>query len=411
MWLLYQIGIRFLVAGIQISAYFNSKARASIRGRRDWKEKMKRLPDKVNNQTRYWFHCSSLGEFEQAVPVMEGLKQNKTNQIIVTFFSPSGYEKRHKHPLADAVLYLPFDTPSNAKYFVQQLNADCACFVKYEFWLNTLSACFEQNLPVFLISAVFRKNQIFFKEYGGIFRRTLARFTFIFTQEKNSVSLLNEIGIYNANFTGDTRFDRVFSNARNLTIPQELLNYSASSPVLVVGSSWPQEEEMILRGLPFLSKKYNIIIAPHDIKESRIQKILENFKGHEIERFSELNGRPAKAKLLILDTIGNLTAVYKIAHIALIGGGFNNALHNILEPLAFGVPVFFGPDTEKYPEAAASIAASAAFPISNLNDLKTALATMEDHYVAYAQNAASFIESGTGGTKTILEHLKKDRFH
>jgi 3-deoxy-D-manno-octulosonic-acid transferase len=328
----------------------------------------------------YWFHCASLGEFDQGIPVMNALKSKMPSAyILVTFFSPSGMLHYHKRKhVADHVMYLPLDTNSNANYFLDYFKPEKIYFVKYEFWANYLFQANKRGIEVYLVSSIFRENQLFFKWYGGFFRKILSQINHFFVQTEESKKLLNSIGINSVTVVGDTRFDQVV-DVRNKMYEQvekglldadfsKIENFLNGQKAIVIGSSWPVEEKLIM---PFILRNPNLkfIIAPHDISEGHINFII-NKLGNQCIRFTNLNEELSSENCLILDTIGHLSKAYYFGEIAIIGGGFTGKLHNILEPASFGLPVLFGPKHNKFPEADLLVNKGLAFEFHSASDLE-----------------------------------------
>ena len=326
------------------------------------------------NGRRYWFHCASLGEFEQARPLIEALKsENASNSIVITFFSPSGYNQRSNYPLADEVLYLPLDTMSNARKLIRHLQADVAIFIKYEIWYCHLKALQEKDIPVFLVSAVFRKNQFLFTALGSWLLDVLKQFKMIFLQDKNSFELLEARGLKNIKLSGDTRYDRVKQHALNVRTNDVIANFKGNSPLLILGSSWQEEEKLALEFLKDkLFDQFKLIIAPHDISENHVDEIIQNCKTSGCFKYTEAQVNSSD-RVMVLNTIGHLSSAYHYADIALIGGGFGRGLHNILEALAFGVPVIFGPEVTTFPEAALAMHSEVAISIKDYETFKKAI--------------------------------------
>ena len=362
---------------IRCFTLFNPKAKLWIKGREKWR---KNLPLIDKSRSLYWFHCASLGEFDQGIPVMKALKSKMPSAyILVTFFSPSGMLHYHKRKhVADHVMYLPLDTNSNANYFLDYFKPEKIYFVKYEFWANYLFQANKRGIEVYLVSSIFRENQLFFKWYGGFFRKILSQINHFFVQTEESKKLLNSIGINSVTVVGDTRFDQVV-DVRNKMYEQvekglldadfsKIENFLNGQKAIVIGSSWPVEEKLIM---PFILRNPNLkfIIAPHDISEGHINFII-NKLGNQCIRFTNLNEELSSENCLILDTIGHLSKAYYFGEIAIIGGGFTGKLHNILEPASFGLPVLFGPKHNKFPEADLLVNKGLAFEFHSASDLE-----------------------------------------
>lgn len=395
---IYNIGIAGYGLLLKVVSLFNAKAKLFIDGR---KNIFSQLVQKINpNDKPIWFHFASLGEFEQGRPVLENLKSIHPDQkIIVTFFSPSGYEIRKNYALAN-VFYLPLDTAKNAKKFISIVNPRLAIFTKYEFWYHYFKTLHEAQIPLYLISGIFRPEQAFFKWYGGFYRRILKFVTHFFVQNEESVMLLKSIGIEEVSLNGDTRFDRVYENVLNPKKIAEIEDFCVGNPVLVAGSTWPADEKL----LTVLTEKYKnwkFIIAPHEIEESHIVEIEKLFPSSI--RFSALERPNAKrqTQILIIDNIGMLSSLYQYGKVAYIGGGFGVGIHNTLEAAAFGLPIIFGPKYDKFQEAKELIAIGAAKSISTTEELEKAFLDFEDQPSAAAA-AKNYVASKKGATDKIL---------
>jgi 3-deoxy-D-manno-octulosonic-acid transferase len=400
--LIYNIGIYFYKLAIFIVSFFNEKVRKLHEGQRD---AFKLLEEEIEPNVHYvWFHAASLGEFEQGRPVMEQLKREQPNtKIILTFFSPSGYEIRKNYEGANIVLYLPLDTQSNAKRFVQLVKPSKAIFIKYEFWPNFLLALQAAKVPVFSISAIFRPNQMFFKWYGGWYRDLLGTFKHIFVQDKVSLDLLEKNGISNASVCGDTRFDRVydlFSKAKQLPLIEE---FCKGKQVLVAGSTWPKDEELLIQYLK-LHPDIKLILVPHEIHSAHITSISKLLDGQFV-RYSDANLENLKTtNCLVVDVIGILSSIYRYANVTYIGGGFGVGIHNTLEAAVYGVPVVFGPNYQKFREARELIAIGGAFSISNYILLETQINRLLKDTEA-GKIAGEYVKQNTGATDLIIKTL------
>ncbi len=408
--LLYQVGIRFFYLGVIISSLFNRKARLWLSGRKNVFKELVAL----NNCQLIWFHCSSLGEFEQARPLIERLRNTPSTRggfrILITFFSPSGYEIRKNYEGADLVCYLPLDTKSNAKKFISLVNPSQVFFVKYDFWYNYLNELHERKIPTYLISANFREEQ-FKGFYGKYLKRVLKFFNKIFVQNELSQNILSTNGISNVIVNGDLRFDRVFQTASSVKKNQIVEMFKGESKILIGGSTWGKDEEIIANcGLKIADLKF--IIAPHEINESHIQNIISLFPNYL--RFSEISKEPVStalgklqnAKVLIIDNIGMLSSLYQYADIAYIGGGFGSGIHNILEAVAFGVPVIFGPNHHKFPEAKEIVEQGGGFSIANENNFMKAMDLFlsdEKMLMMASMVCKNFVQQRRGASEKIIQ--------
>jgi len=366
------------------------------------------LKEKIEPDTRYvWFHAASLGEFEQGRPVIEQLKREKPEtKILLTFFSPSGYEIRKNYAGADIVSYLPLDVPGNAWYFVNLVKPSKAIFIKYEFWPNYLLALQAENIPVVSISAIFRPEQVFFKDYGKWYKKLLLTFQHIFVQDKFSKELLQAHGINNVTVAGDTRFDRVYDlyqQAKQLPLIEEFVK--GAERVIVAGSSWPKDEELLVQYLR-LHPDVKLIMAPHEVHNSHIAEISKLLDGKFV-RYSDATAENVKStNCLVVDIIGILSSIYRYANVTYIGGGFGVGIHNTLEAAVYGLPVVFGTNYQKFREARELIAVGGAFSISNYVTLEAQFDLLQKDNSA-GKIAGEYVKSNTGATEMILKQLKQ----
>jgi 3-deoxy-D-manno-octulosonic-acid transferase len=358
-----------------------------------------------------WFHCASLGEYEQGVPIMEKTKELFPNyKIIVTFFSPSGFEVKKKSTLANTIIYLPIDTVSNAKIFIELTHPSLAIFIKYEFWPNYLFQLKEKNIPTFLVSGLFRKDQIFFKPYGGFMRKVLNSFDHFFVQDNTSKDLLKSINIKEITVSGDTRFDRVSNQLLQDNNVAFISEFKQNNLCIVCGSTWPEDEAVLIDYINKASDDVKFVIAPHEINASKIESFRQNiqkqstlFSKNEETNISEYN-------VLIIDTVGLLTKIYSHADIAYIGGGMGDTgLHNILEPATFGVPIVIGNHFVKFPEAKELKELKGLFSISNAAEcskILKKLVTDKNARIESGKIAKKFIENNKGATNTTINYMK-----
>ena len=447
MWLIYDLIIRLYGYAISVAALFNPKAKKWVQGRRHLLSQNKYQHSTLNTQhstlaSVAWFHCASLGEFEQGRPVIESFRAMHPDwKIVLTFFSPSGYEVRKNYPVADAVFYLPLDTRRNARNFIRLVRPSMAVFVKYEFWFNYLNELYKNNIPTYVISANFRKNQHFFRWYGGWTLKQLLKVTRFFVQHEESARLLKDHGIENVTVSGDTRFDRVAEIAADAKPFPLVEKFAAGKPVFLAGSTWPADEELILNLIEAHGDKMKFIIAPHEVGEGRISGLMQSFKipnfkfhpeysepnknqnpNHKLitqnsklrtqnselrtclfSQLTEDNALPSN--ILIINSIGHLAHLYQYATIAYIGGGFGAGIHNILEAAAFGKPVIFGPKYHKFREAIELTEAGGAFPIHNsqqLNNRTIELLEDRNRYQASSLACLAYIQQKKGATGKIL---------
>ena len=400
--ILYNLGIRLYYLEILIASVFNLKARQWIRGRRAWIRKLASGIDPGSNYT--WFHCSSLGEFEQGRPVLESIRSKRPDsKILLTFFSPSGYEIRKNYTGADHVCYLPLDTRKNARYFLDTVPITQAYFVKYEFWYHYLKNLNKRNIPVYLISAIFRKNQAFFKAYGRWYRKMLSCFDRLFVQDEESGKLLASFQINHFTVSGDTRFDRVYEIAEKVREIPVISRFAGSGPVVIAGSIWPPDEDLLCRYINESDHKWKFILVPHEIDNAHIQRLKQRLENKTLiySRLDDISD----ASVLIIDTIGLLSSLYQYGRIAYIGGGFGKGIHNTLEAATFGIPVIFGPNYKKFREAKELVEAGAGYPIDDYETLRSSLnrfAGDPEMLLSSGKAARDYIISKTGATSSIV---------
>lgn len=408
---LYNIGIHAYTLAIRLAAPFNEKASLWIKGRKNIREHIGRI--EKGKHRLVWFHAASLGEFEQGRPVMEALKKAQPDvRIVLTFFSPSGYEIRKNYAGADYIFYLPADTPRNARHFIEAVQPDAAVFIKYEYWYNYLNQLHKQHIPTYLISAIFRKEQPFFKKWGGLHRKMLHFFTRLFIQDEESARLLSSIGIDTFEQTGDTRFDRVKQIADAARDIEKIEKFLNGAPAVVCGSTWPPDEELLLDYINRDNSPFKWIIAPHEIGENRIADILGKCNPRAL-RYTQDEADLPEAKVLIIDCIGLLSSAYRYGKIAYIGGGFGAGIHNTLEAAVYGIPVIFGPRYRKFNEAVSLIRTGGAFSIQNKTELEELLDTLLRNQAiteTAGQHALEYVNSRLGATDVIMKHLFQPLF-
>lgn len=409
---LYTFGILCYGLAIRLASLFDKKAKLWVAGRRDIFQQIRnKLAD--NNSPVAWFHASSLGEFEQCRPVIDAFKKQYPDyKIFVTFFSPSGYEVRKNYPNADYVFYLPLDTMFNARKFVDMVNPKMAFFVKYDFWFNYMAVLDKRNIPTILFSSIFRPSQYFFAWYGKWFCRRLNAFDHLFVQNKESEKLLKEHGISQCTIAGDTRFDQVMAIAANVKQFPEVMRFVGHSKVLLAGSTWEPDERLLKSFADtYSSSDIKFVIAPHEIHASRIDFLMKLFgntcvKYSDIANISDLRDY----KVLIIDNIGMLSSLYQYAYVAYIGGGFGKGIHNILEALAFGKPVCFGPKYQKFQEAKDIVNLNGGWSVGDEKSLNKALTDLFDSDELY--NKASdvcmhYVQDNKGTSDTIINMVMK----
>jgi 3-deoxy-D-manno-octulosonic-acid transferase len=393
---------------IRGASLFNDKARLWLSGRRGIFSKL--ANDLKGNPRVVWFHAASLGEFEQGRPVIETFRENHPGiRILLTFFSPSGYEVKKNYEGADYVYYLPIDCRRNARRFITLVNPVAALFIKYEFWFNYLDQLHKRNIPIYVFSSIFRPRQHFFRFYGGWSRRQLKKITTFFVQDENSRKLLESVGITRVIVSGDTRFDRVSGIASQKKEYPLIEQFTRDYRVLLAGSSWPPDERLVLSLLKSSDHKLRVIIAPHEVHEERIRSILKEFADYSPVLYSRAGQQDLSAsRVLVIDGIGYLSNLYQYCDIAWIGGGFGKGIHNILEAVTFGKPVLFGPNHEKFAEALRLKEQEGAFAVDEKNFREKVFRLLDDH--AFYQKASltckKFIAENTGATRTIMENVK-----
>ncbi len=402
---LYNISIVLYYIVVAFVSLWNKKAKQWIVGRKDI---FKRMADIISPEDKVvWIHAASLGEFEQGRPVIEKIREEQPEyKILVTFYSPSGYEIRKNYGGADYIFYLPIDTPRNVKKFLDIAHPEVAIIVKYEFWLNLLKELKCRGVRTYLISAIFRRNSIFFRSYGSIWRQALDCFEQIFVQNEESKELLHEIGFDNVVVAGDTRFDRVAEIARNVKKVPIVERFKGDSPLFVAGSTWGPDEE-ILQTLINDNPQIKFVVAPHEMENSRIEKIITQTKGGAV-RYTCCNEESdfSKTQVLILDTIGILSSVYGYATWSYIGGGFGVGIHNTLEAATFGLPIAFGPNYQKFKEARDMVALGAATKVESAEDLLAWFTPLRDDESALQRAgsvAKSYTQRNQGATSLIMK--------
>ncbi len=396
---LYNFSIQIYGLLIRIAALFNVKAKSWINGRKDFFKNLPELPKKPI----CWVHCASLGEFDMSLPVLRKLKEkNPDYYLVVTFFSPSGmnhYQKRN-HPV-DLALYLPLDSPKNAKKLMLYLKPEIGLIVKYEFWHNYILEAKKNGVKMYSIGTLLRKNQHYFKIYGGFFRKTLTLFDCFFTQNQNTIDLLKSIGIEKCILTGDPRIDQVLQNKKEFVPNPRIETFLQGRKALIIGSSWEDDEKILF---PFIREKcdFPIIIAPHNINEENIRRIEKNLEGLT-QRYTDASA--TESQVLILNTIGHLNTAYYYGNFAFIGGGFSGRLHNILEPAVFGLPVIFGPKYSRFPEAQTFIELGIGFSVQTTERLKVIDKSISENLNKIQLKTSSYVESQSGTDEKIISYL------
>ncbi len=415
MFFLYNILLVLASQLVKLLALFSPKIKLFVNGR---KSVFETLAAKINSEDKtIWFHAASLGEYEQGLPVMERIKQEFPNhKIILTFFSPSGYEVRKNNTLADVTVYLPLDTPSNAKQFLKLSHPELVFFIKYEYWPNYLNelkkASRSLGITTYLISGIFRERQAFFKWYGGFYRNALKSFDYFFVQNESSKTLLQSIGFHNVKIAGDTRFDRVVSILDRDNALDFIQQFKNNTATIVIGSSWPKDEVLLANFINQSHDEVKFIIAPHNIKTEQIANLKSQLTKSCVLFSEKEHQNLADFQVFIIDTIGILTKIYSYADIAYVGGGFGNpGVHNILEPATFGIPIVVGPNYSHFAEATALVNMDGCTSIDNqseLNDAFNNLISNQDIRHEKGHICATFVQMNKGATEVVLKHLRNN---
>jgi len=398
---------------VKILALFSPKMKLFVNGR---KIVFSTLQSKISPTDKtIWFHAASLGEYEQGLPVIEKVKiKYPSHKIIITFFSPSGYEVRKNNTVADVTVYLPLDTKSNAKEFIKLAHPEMVFFIKYEFWPNYLNELKKQQIKTYLISGIFRENQMFFKWYGSFYRKALKTFDYFFVQNEKSKKLIQSIGFTNVKISGDTRFDRVVAILERDNSLDFIEEFKDNKTTIVIGSSWPKDESLLIDYINNSSENVKFIIAPHNIKQEQIDSLYKQIKiskfkysDYSIETLRKPNLK--NYQVFIIDTIGILTKIYSYGDIAYVGGGFGNpGVHNILEPATFGLPIVIGPNYSHFAEATALVNIEGCISIQNqtqLNEAFNLLLQNEDERIEKGHICSTFVQMNKGATDKIINHL------
>jgi len=434
--IIYNLSIRSYRLATKGASLYSNKARQLVDGRKKLLTEIERAISQdplYLTGKRYWFHCASAGEFEQARPLIEQVKERDPSaKIVVTFFSPSGYNLQKNYKLANFVFYLPFDTPRNVKRFLDSVKPDYAIFIKYEFWYNFLKGINKRGIPLYLVSANFISNQPFFKWWGGFFRKMLTFFTHIYVQDWGSRELLKNIKINAVSVCGDTRFDRVAKRAEERVEIAPLHYFSQKEgsggrpPItLIAGSTYPKDEEMLLSFFDRFKEnalgEVKMVIAPHNVDRESILSLKTLFARHKPLLYSNFNReqlseseqkRVGEGEIFIIDSVGILSAAYRYGHFAYVGGGFDGGIHNILEPAAYGLPVLFGPKHDRFIEASSLISMGGAFVISNPKgymegsvDIFESLALNDKYRAECSRRSLWFIKKNVGAATKILDSI------
>lgn len=406
--MLYSIAIAFYAVAIRVAALFNEKAKLFVAGRKNWEQNLKA---KINPAAKYiWVHCASLGEFEQGRPLIEAVKEQfPAYKIVLTFFSPSGYEIRKNYALADVISYLPLDTKRNARTFISLVKPEKVFFVKYEYWNNYITELHKRKIPLYLVSAIFRKEQPFFSltPWGKWYLRMLFKVEHLFVQTKVSGELLESVGIKNYTVSGDTRFDRVAAIAAGAKEIPPIEKFKGSALLVVAGSTWKPDEELLAT---FINQSSGIkyIIAPHEVSAANVTRIKQSITKPVVEYSKVQESEIDNFDVIIIDSIGLLSSLYRYGNVAYIGGGFGVGIHNILEAATFGLPVIFGPNYKKFKEAVELIAEGGAFTINSqtsLNDSLHKLTGNETSRRKAAEISKDYVAKNVGSTGVIIKKV------
>lgn len=399
MLVLYNIAITIYYTLVYTASLYKNKAKLWVNGRKN--QQVQELNSSI------WFHFASLGEFEQGRPVLEAVKRQYPSQpIVITFFSPSGYEVRKDTPIADAVYYLPLDRAADAQKFIKTINPVMTVFTKYEYWYHFFNELHKKHIPLYIISGIFRPGQVFFRWYGGLHRKMLKLVTWFFVQDVSSKHLLQQVGITNVSISGDTRFDRVWANTQAPPSLPEVERFKNGQKLFIAGSTWPADERLLVT----LIKQYpnwKFIIAPHEIAADKISGVMQ-LVNNRATKYSETDDQNLNINTLIIDNIGMLSSLYQYADIAYIGGGFGAGIHNTLEAAAFGMPVIFGPNYERFKEAKDLIELNAAFSIASEEELLTTAGSLmadEQFREGCSAVAKKYVQEHVGATAAILKYI------
>jgi 3-deoxy-D-manno-octulosonic-acid transferase len=412
MYFIYNILVYITSYLLKIIAIFHKKIGLFVNGRRHTWEKLGRSISQ--NERTIWIHCASLGEFEQGRPLIEKLRiQFPEHKLILTFFSPSGYEIRKDYAMVDVICYLPLDTVRNVKKFLDYVHPELVFFVKYEFWPNFLKELKNRNIKTLLISGIFRKHQLFFKSYGSWMRKSLETISHFFVQDENSKILLNSINIENVTISGDTRFDRVYEITKQNNRLEFIESFKNNSQLLIAGSTWKEDEALLIQYINNCTENYKFIIAPHNIDEGDIQRLKQSIS-KKVVLYSERDlVSLSEYDVFIVDTIGLLTKIYSYAQIAYVGGGYTKTgVHNMLEPATFGIPIIIGPNYDKFKEAQELTEIHASFVANSIEKLSLLLDTLfqrENKRIEAGQKARDYVISKTGATTIIVNYISDEK--
>jgi 3-deoxy-D-manno-octulosonic-acid transferase len=405
---LYNLGIGLISVLFKIAGLFNGKARLFVSGRKGLLNRVRRDMEPVRGR-RVWIHCASLGEFEQGRPIIEAIRKEYHDvKIILTFFSPSGYEPRKNYQGADFIYYLPWDIPENARRFVDSVQPNIAIFVKYEFWHNYSRILAAKGIPVISVSSIFREDQLFFQTYGGFYRDILKNFSTFFVQNDSSVRLLRSINVNNVTRAGDTRFDRVYELVKTAASIPVAEKFKAGQKVMVVGSAWQEDIDVLV---PLINEhQMKFIVAPHEITESFILDFENSLQVKSIRYSKAADAKLEDYDVLIIDNIGMLSKLYRYGEFAFVGGAFGKGLHNILEAACYGVPILFGnKNFQKFQEAVDLINRGGAFEVADYTDLKAKyeMLNVPENFMLACEVTRQYVEENLGATEKIMKYCRK----
>lgn len=407
---LYNSGLVIFRLLLIIISPFNSKAKLWVKGRQNI---LKRISDSlIDDEKRIWVHAASLGEFEQGRPIIEKLKRDYPEyKLFLTFFSPSGYEVRKDYEFSDYIYYLPDDTPKNAEIFLELVQPEFVLFIKYEYWYNYLMTLKKKNIPTYMVSSIFRKEQIFFKWYGAWYRQMLKSITHFFVQNQESKELLSQLSYNNVTVSGDTRLDRVFEVSEQTAAYPVIEKFQNGKNILIAGSTWKPDEDILIRYINSNDNDWKYIIAPHEIHERNIKRIEHSIQKKTIRYSKAVETSVHEFNVLIIDNIGMLSSLYQYGNLAYIGGGFSTGIHNILEAATFSIPVIFGPDYKNFQEANDLIALGGAFSINKQADFNNIINKLiTDHLLTKEKGGIckTYIEKSKGATFKIIHQIIGD---
>ena len=408
--LIYSLSIRFFSFLIWLAAPFNAKARLWIKGR---KGVFKNLKSHIAPDDKViWFHCASLGEFEQGRPVIEAVKQEfSDHKILLTFYSPSGYEVRKHYDGADVVTYLPVDTMNNAAKFMRIVRPRIAFFIKYEFWFNYINQLSQHKVPIYIVSAIFRRSQYFFSPFGKWSQRQLQKVTYFFVQNERSLALLRLVKVYHADISGDTRFDRVVKVRNEEADFPKVAGFCKNAKVIVAGSTWSPDEDLLKKVLTQSTHDLKLVVAPHVVSKEHTDHLMKKMNGLNPVLYSEYDSaKHENARVLIIDGMGMLSYLYRFGQIAFIGGGFGVGIHNTLEAATYGVPVIFGPNYDRFNEAVALKELGCGFPVEDskmCREIVDELFSNPSFYKKSAKCASKFVDENAGAVQKVMEKTKE----